>query len=125
MASSAPNESFAARAAAIMTTSEVAGTSFDLNNAWGSAATVQIDFTQGSATNGVFRFYVSQDGSTWYSLYGASAAALTQTLTANASLAIPVQAAGWKFLRVSVQGTGTMTSSSATITVKYLRRGSQ
>jgi hypothetical protein len=125
MASSAPNESLAVRAAAIMTTSEVAGTSLDLNSAWGSRATVQIDFTLGSATNGIFRFYVSQDGSTWYTLYGATGAVLTQTLTANSTIAIPVHAAGWKFLRVSVQGTGTMTSSSATVTARYLRRGSQ
>jgi len=122
MASSAPNKHFAVRAAAILTTSEVAGTSFDLNEAKDSEATVQIDFTLGSLTNGIFRFFVSMDGSTFYTLMGPTGAAITQTLTANSSLAIPVQAPGWKFMRVSVQGTGTVTSSSATVGLRYLRR---
>ncbi len=125
MASSAANKSFAARAAAILTTGEVAATSFDLNEAFASQATVQVDFTLGSLTNEVVRFYVSQDGTTFYTLYGPTGAVLTQTLTASATIAIPVQAVGWKFLRVSVQGTGTVTSSTTTITIKYLRRGSQ
>ena len=125
MASSAPNKSFAVRAAAILTTGEVAGTSFDLNNAWGAEAVAQIDFTLGSLTNGIFRFYVSQDGSTFYSLFGPTGAALTQTYTGNATNAIPIKANGWKFLRVSVQGTGTVTSSSAAVSLTYLRRGSQ
>src|SRR5690348_15174156 len=115
MASSAPNKNFAVRAAAILTTGEVAGTSFDLNEAWGAEVTAQLDFTLGSLTNGIFRFYVSMDGTNWYSLFGPSGAALTQTLTASATIAIPLIAQGWKFLRVSVQGTGTVTSSSATI----------
>jgi hypothetical protein len=125
MASSAANRAFIARAAAILTTGEVAGTSFDLNEAHDSEVDVQLDFTVGSLTNGIFRFYVSVDGTNWYTHFGPSAAALTQTLTANGALSIPVSGKGWKFLRVSVQGTGTVTSSSATVTVRYLRRGSQ
>lgn len=125
MASSANNETFVARAAAILTTGEVAGTSFDLNNAWGAKVAVQVDFTLGSLTNEVVRFYVSNDGTNFYTLYGPSGAVLTQTLTASAAITIPVQAVGWKFLRVSCQGTGTVTSSSSTITLRYLRRGSQ
>jgi hypothetical protein len=125
MASSASNESHVARASAVLTTGEVAGTSFDLNNAWGGEATVQIDFTLGMLTNGIFRVYVSQDGSTWYTLMGPTGAVLTQTYTASATNAIPVKANGWKHLRVSVQGTGTVTNSLAAVTVKYLRRGSQ
>jgi hypothetical protein len=123
MASASPNKSFTIRSAAILTTGEVNGTSFELNQAAGSEACVQIDFTLGSLTNGIFRFYVSTDGSTWYTHFGPSAAALTQTLTATSSLSIPVVAKGWRYLRVSVQGTGTVTSSSATVTAKYLRRG--
>jgi hypothetical protein len=125
MASSAPNKNIVARAAAIPTTDKVNATSLDLNEAHASRATVQIDFTLGSLTNGIFRFYVSVDGTNWYTLFGPTGAALTQTLTANSTLAIPVAAAGWKYLRVSVQGTGTVTSSTATVTHRYLRRGSQ
>jgi hypothetical protein len=122
MASSAPNKHFAARAAAILTNAEVAGTSFDLNEAKDSEVVAQLDFTIGSLTNGIFKFYVSMDGTNFYTLFGPTGAALTQTLTASSTLAIPLQAPGWKFLRVSVTGTGTVTSSSATVGLRYLRR---
>ncbi len=125
MASSAANKNFAVRAAAILTTGEVAGTTFDLNSAWASEATAKIDFTLGSLTNGIFRFYASDDGTTFYTLLGENGGSLTQTLTANGTIATPVRARGWKFLRVSVQGTGTVTSSSATVSLNYLKRGSQ
>ncbi len=125
MASSAPNKAATLRAAVILTTAEVAGTDFDMNQAWGGQVDVQIDFTLGSLTNGIFRFYVSMDGTNYYTLVGVNGGTLTQTLTANATISIPVMVRGWKFLRVSVQGTGTVTSSSATTTARYLRRGSQ
>lgn len=125
MASSTPNKAFAVRAAAILTAGEVAGTSFDLNNAHNGQVCAQLDFTIGSLTNGIFRFYGSMDGTNFYSLYGSTGAAVTQTLTASSTISIPLHAQGWKFLRVSVQGTGTVTSSSATVTLRYLRRGSQ
>lgn len=125
MASSAPNKSFPIRAAAILTTGEVNGTSLDLNEAYDATANIQIDFTLGSLTNGIFRFYVSMDGTNFYSLLAPTGATLTQTLTANGTIALSVKAGGWKLLRVSVQGTGTVTSSSATVTARYLRRGSQ
>ncbi len=125
MASSAPNKNVVARAAAILTASEVNATSLDLNESHASRVTVQIDFTLGSLTNGIFRFYVSVDGTNWYTLFGATGAVLTQTLTATSTVAVPVAAPGWKYLRVSVQGTGTATSSTATVTHRYLRRGSQ
>lgn len=125
MASSSPNKSLAARAAAILTTGEVAATSLDLNEAFGSKANVQVDFTIGMLTNVIVRFYVSMDGTNFYTLFGPSGAVLTQTLTASSTLGIPVEAVGWKFLRVSAQGTGTVTGSSAAITIRYLRRGSQ
>jgi hypothetical protein len=125
MASASANKAFVARAAAILTTGEVAGTSFELNNAWGSKVAVQVDFTLGMLTNEIVRFYVSNDGTNFYTLYGPSGAVLTQTLTASATITIPVQAVGWRFLRVSVQGTGTLTASTTTLTLRYLRRGSQ
>lgn len=125
MATSAPNKEHIVRAAAVLTTGEVAGTTFDLNNAWGSCASAQIDFTLGSLTNGIFRFYVSMDASTWYPLADAGGAVVSYTFTADTTRAIPLSAVGWKHLRISVQGTGTVTSSSAAMKLRYLRRGSQ
>ena len=125
MASRASDRSFTARAAAILTTGEVAGATFDLNETAGSAALVNIAFTIGSLTNVVVRFYVSDDNTNFTTLFGATGAALTQTLTATQTISIPVWAPGKPFLRVSCQGTGTVTSSSATVTISYDRRGSQ
>lgn len=125
MATSSANKAFLARAAAILTTGEVNGRNFDLNEAFASEVDVQVDFTIGSLTNVIARFYVSVDGTNWYVHHGPAGAAITQTLTATAAIAIPVSAKGWKFLRVSLQGTGTVTSSTATTTIRYLRRGSQ
>ncbi len=125
MASSAPNKAFAVRASAVLTTGEVAGNSFDLNEAWGSKVNVQIDFTLGMLTNGIFRFYGSMDGTNFYLLHGTTGTTLAQTLTATSTISIPLFVHGWKFLRVSVQGTGTVTNSLAAVNLRYLRRGSQ
>jgi hypothetical protein len=126
MASSSPNRSLAARAAAVLTTGEVAATAMDLNDAWGSLVTVDVDFTLGSLTNGIVRFYASMDGTTYKQLIVNAGTLMTETMTANAtrSWSLP-HLAGWKYFRASIQGTGTVTSSSATITYRYLRRGSQ
>lgn len=125
MASASPNKSLAIRASAVLTTGEVAATSFQLNEAFDSRALVEINFTLGMLTNVVVRFYGSMDGSTWFSVYGSTGAALTQTLTASSTIAIPVNAQGYRFLRVSAQGTGTVTNSLLALNVRYLRRGSQ
>jgi hypothetical protein len=126
MASQAPNKSLAARAAAILTTGEVAATALDLNEAWGSHVSVFLDFTIGSLTNVIVRFYVSMDGTNYYPV-SAGSAVMTETVTATATRAyVPTGSlCGWKWFRASVQGTGTVTSSSATLTYRYLRRGSQ
>lgn len=125
MASSAPNRSLAARASAVLTTSEVAASSLDLNECWGSKVELQVDFTIGMLTNVIVKTYVSMDGSTWYLHHGPTGATVTQTLTASATISIPVQAAGWKFFRATAQGTGTVTNSLCALTYRYLRRGSQ
>lgn len=125
MASSAPNRSRIARSAAILTTSEVAAATFDLNEAFNSQVTVDFSFTIGSATNVIVRFYASTDGTTFDPVYNGTTA-LTETLTASAERCYVVPPlSGWKNFRISVQGTGTMTSSSAAATYRYLRRGSQ
>ncbi len=127
MASSSPNKSLIARAAVILTNSEVAAATFDLNGSFNSSLVVEIDFTVGSLTNGIFRFYGSTDGVTFVPLEptGSDAAAVARTYTADTTSMIPVHAPGVKFFRVTVQGTDTLTSSSATVTYRWLRRGTQ
>ena len=127
MASSSPNKSLIARAAAILTNSEVAAATFDLNGSFNSSLVVEIDFTLGSLTNGLFRFYGSTDGVTFVPLEpcGSDTASNTRTFTADATAMVPVHAPGVKFFRVTVQGTGTLTSSTATVTYRWLRRGTQ
>ena len=125
MASSAPNKSLVARAAAILTTGEVAGSRIDLNETFNGSLGCQVDFTLGSLTNVILRPYVSMDGTNWYLMYGPAGASLAVTLTASATIALPLSAPGWKFMRVSAQGTGTVTSSSLTLTYRYFRRGTQ
>lgn len=128
MASGQTNRSLAARAAAILTTGEVAATALDLNEAWAESVSVHADFTIGSLTNVVLRFYASMDGTTYYQIFAGSSVLVAQvaTLTATASIAIPLpQLLGWKFFRATAQGTGTVTSSSLALTYRYARRGSQ
>jgi hypothetical protein len=126
MASSAPNRSAVARAAAILTTGEVAGSAFDLNNAFNSQVTVDLSFTIGSLTNVIVRFYASMDGVTYDPIVVNGGTIMTETLTASAERCYVVPAlSGWKQFRISLQGTGTTTSSTANATYRYLRRGSQ
>lgn len=128
MASNAPNKSLAARASAVLTTGEVAATRIDLNECWGGIVTVQADFTIGMLTNVILKFYASMDGTNYYAIQAnvAAAAAEVATLTASGTpvFAMP-SLAGWKFFRVTAQGTGTVTNSLLALTYRYLRRGSQ
>jgi hypothetical protein len=125
MASSAPNGSLVGRAAAILTTGEVAGAALDLNRTWGGHAVVDLSFTIGSLTNVIVRFYASLDGVT-YKPIAVNAAVIAETLTASAERAYVLpNMGGWKYLRVSVQGTGTVTSSSCAFTYRFQKRGSQ
>lgn len=128
MASSSPNRALAARSSAVLTTGEVAASALDLNEAWGSNVNVHVEFTLGMLTNVVLRFYVSADGTNWKQIHapGSTVAAMVSTLTASASINIPVPAlAGWKHFRVTAQGTGTVTNSLLALTYRYLRRASQ
>lgn len=125
MASSSPNRLFSARAAAILTNAEVAAGAMDLNDSWGSKVSVQLDFTLGSLTNVIIRFYASVDGTTYYPIAFGSALQ-SETITASGTRVYPMlPLVGWKFFRATVQGTGTVTSSSATLNYRYLRRGTQ
>lgn len=125
MASAAPNKSLIGRAAAILTTGEVAGSSLDLNATYASQVTVDFSFTLGSLTNVTVRFYVSMDGSTFVPI-NVSGTAYSEVLTATSTRAYSLPSlAGWKFFRASVQGSGTTTSSSCTYTYRYLAQGTQ
>lgn len=125
MASSASNKAFVGRSAAILTTGEVAGNAFDLNNAYQSQVCVDFSFTLGSLTNVIVRFYASMDGTTYDPIYNGTTA-ITETLTASGERCYVLPPlSGWKYFRVSVQGTGTVTSSTANFSYRYLRRGSQ
>jgi hypothetical protein len=125
MANSAANKAFVARSAAILTTGEVAASRLDLNLCWGGLVSVDVDFTLGSLTNGILRFYVSADGTT-YKPIAIGGIVSTETITADATRAYIFPALpGWKWFRATIQGTGTVTSSSATITYRRLAPGSQ
>jgi hypothetical protein len=125
MASSAPNREVAARAAAILTTGEVQATALDLNETFSSILTVHISFTLGSLTNCTFRFYVSEDGVTYVPVKTLGGGVTELVLTGSNEVVESFSAPGWKWFRVSAQGSGTVTSSSATITYRYLRRATQ
>ncbi len=108
------------RAAAILTTGEVNATTIDLQTVtMDCAVTVEFLFTLGSLTNGIIRFYGSADNVTYYPIY-IGVTAMTETLTADGNrLYVMPKLAGVRYLRPSVQGTGTVTSSSAAITYRY------
>ena len=117
--------SFVGRAAAILTTAEVAGTTLNLLSSkpdkWELCA--DCAFTLGSLTNGIFRFYASIDGTNFDLIYvGGTSSAITLTADANLCVVIP-PLAGYKYFRASVEGTGTVASSSAAVTYRYMRRG--
>jgi hypothetical protein len=106
------------RAAAILTTGEVDGAVLDLSASFDGGVSVELDFTLGSLTNGIVRFYGSDDNSTWRPLHN-GAAALTETITANATRCYVMRLPGIRYFKVSIQGTGTVTSSSAAFTYRY------
>ncbi len=125
MGSSALNKSQVIRSAAILTTGAVASARVDLNNLnSGSYLNIQVDFTLGSLTNVTLVPYVSMDGITYYQI--ATPALETVTLTASDTRAwrMPVPA-GWKWFRMTAQGSGTVASSSLALTARYARRGAQ
>lgn len=103
------------RAAAILTTAAVASAVFNVNATVDGYLQVFIDFTLGSLTNGIFTPQVSPDGTNWYNVTNPGAL----TLTASGSSAFLVPCKGAKQFRMTVLGTGTVTSSSAKINVGY------
>lgn len=107
------------RASAVLTTGEVAGARINLAKCKDASLTVDLDFTIGSLTNVIVRFYTSMDGTT-YKPVAVNGALLTETITANATRCYTVpDLNGWPFFRVSVQGTGTVTGSLCAFNYNY------
>jgi len=114
------------RAAAILTTGAVLSSALDLEHAgaatWGvnpgtlrtTGATIQITFTLGSLTNMIIQVQISNDGGTTYFI----AHEYDRTCDTSAD-DLQIQVAPLSVqdthIQVSVQGTGTVTSSSCTI----------
>jgi hypothetical protein len=120
------NKMMAARASAVLTNGEVAATRIDIAECCDAELTVRADFTVGNLTNVILRCYVSADGTTYDLLYGPDGTACVYTLTATDTLAISVpQLSGYKFFRVTAQGTDDFTNSLLALWYKYDLRGSR
>ncbi len=106
------------RAAAILTTSEVRTTAFDMANTLDGGITIDMSFTKGSLDNVIMIVYGSADDVTYKPMY-AGVTAMTETLTANGERLYVIKPSGVRYVKVGVQGTGTVTSSSCTIAIRY------
>lgn len=106
------------RAAAILTTGEVDGSTFDLTKVARSSMALKFDFTLGSLTNCTLRFYGTVNGTTWYPMQDIGGN-VSYTLTANTTRIFAFVAPGVKQFKASVQGSGTTTSSSAAFDYLY------
>lgn len=112
----------AVRSAAILTDSYVAGTVLENTHEY-NQCTVLVDFTKGSLTSLEVKVEFSPDGTTYYqeTAQAVSAGTATETLmehtfTASGKYRIPIQVND-RYIKVSTKGTGTVTSSSATVDV--------
>lgn len=107
-------KTFPIRAAAVLTTSEVNGTAFPFSHVDDGRVSVLLEGTIGSLDQIVFRFYVSRDDSTYYAIDPVEV-----DFGGDDARTVTISAPGWKHLRVSAQGYGTVTNSSATVTALY------
>lgn len=116
--------SMVGRAAAVLTTSEVAGTTLNLLSArpFEARLAVDVDFTVGSLTNCTFRFYASVDGANFDLIYiGGTSSSIVLTADGDLCVVLP-PLVGYKYFRVSAQGNGTVTNSSAAFSYRWLTR---
>lgn len=117
---SSQHTKWVARTAAILTNGAVASNVFPVGNTLDGRIGVHINFTIGSLTNGLFQAQVSDDGgATWRDCTDPG----VLTLTATGNKFFVVDATGAKQFRVTVTGTGTVTSSSAAITFGWQGAG--
>lgn len=107
------------RAAAILTTSYVAGTVIEAHLR--NQLTILVDFTIGSLDSGHVKVEYSENNSDFYqeAFSSISAGVSTESLaehklvtSGSFALYVPVQA---RYVRISAKGTGTVTGSSMTI----------
>ena len=122
------NQTFGAkigRASAVLTTSEVSGTALLLDNVWGGDVVTQFSFTLGMLTNVTLRAYVSMDNSTWFQLADDDGTVWSQIPTADRTGAVIHHCAGWKYFKMSAQGSGTVTNSLLDFTHRFLKVGFQ
>lgn len=123
MSSPSSNKVFTIRASAVLTTGEVNGTSFGLNKAHGSRCSVDLRFTIGSLTNVTVRYYVTDaDALVWVPLETAGGGVVSHVLSADTKKSVLIDAPGWSYLRVSAQGSGTVTDSLLEVKARYITR---
>lgn len=108
------------RAAAILTTSYVAGTVIEANQQ--NQLVIYFDFTKGSLTTGELKIEFSNDNSDYYQETASSTTGGTETdtvvehavgATGKYRIAVPIKD---RYIKISVKGTGTATDSSAKVT---------
>ena len=123
MSSPSSNKNFVLRAALITSQTEETNTDFGLNRAWGSEVTLQLNATIGSATTITFKYYVTMDQVTYYPMESVGGGVVSHDFTANGTKVVNIKAPGWSYLRCGViSAGGAITSSSATVTARYITR---
>ena len=114
---------FNVRTAAILTNSYVAGTVLDMVH-FNNQVTLHVSFTKGSLTSAEIKIEFSQDGTNYtqetnLSITGGTTtwtlAENTMTATGNYTYSMPIKS---KYVKISAKGTGTVTSSSLSITAE-------
>ena len=103
----------AVRSAAILTGTYVAGTTLEGTHEY-NQCTLLVDFTKGSLTSLEVKVEFSPDDSAYYQ--ETAQAVMEHTFTATGKYRIPIQVND-RYIKISAKGTGTVTSSSATIDV--------
>ena len=117
MATSAPGAKNI-RAASILTNGVVNSASQVTNVMFDQQPTLLVDFTLGSLTNVILIPQSTYDGTNWFNLFSPG----TLTLTATGKTAVSLACKGCKAVRVSAQGTGTVTASSLTLDLVWVKR---
>ena len=102
------------RSAAILTNDAVDSNIVAIPQTIDGNVQVMVEFTIGSLTNVILKPYVG-DGTNWYLNTDPG----TATLTASGDYAFVVNCGGAKQFKLSVTGTGTVTSSSLTVWFGY------
>ncbi len=110
--------SLVGRAAAILTNGEVFGADLDLHGALNQEGTVDFSFTIGSLTNCILRFYAGPSAAPTNPLH-LDGIKQEYTITATSSGSFAFRCPGSRYFRASVEGTGTVTDSSASFTYRY------